>query len=215
MPEMPNSRLLRSTLTGEIERDIQTFKTFFNSPQNEDVIFRRFQASGLSICLIYLEGMASANQIADFILRATMECEVYIPGNPKCSVQFLLEKVLNIPQASALENVQKLVEGILGGMSALLVDGCQEACLLETRGFEKRVVGKTQSESVVSGSQEGFIESLRTNITLLRRYVQSPQLITEKKRCRDKSPQGHRSFIHARCSKRRLSSRNPPSYPEN
>ena len=27
--------------------------------------------------------------------------------------------------------------------------------------------------------QEGFVESLRTNITLMRRYVQSPALITQ------------------------------------
>ncbi len=180
MPDLPNTRLLRSALSGELDQDVQTFKTIFNSPQNEDVIFRRFQAAGFSMCLIYLEGMASANQIADFILRATMESDGRIPESSGQGVQFLMENVLNIPQASAWETVEKLVEGILGGMSALLVDGCREACLLETRGFEKRSVGKTQSESVVSGSQEGFVESLRTNITLLRRYVQSPQLITEK-----------------------------------
>ena len=42
---------------------------------------------------------------------------------------------------------------------------------METRGFEKRPVQRTVSESVVVGSQEGFVESLRTNITLMRRYV--------------------------------------------
>lgn len=64
-------------------------------------------------------------------------------------------------------------------MTALVIDGCKDGLLMETRGFEKRAVQRTISESVVAGSQEGFVESLRTNITLMRRYVQSPCLITE------------------------------------
>ena len=50
---------------------------------------------------------------------------------------------------------------------------------METRGYEKRPVGKTINESVVLGPHEGFVENLRTNITLMRRIVRSPMLVSE------------------------------------
>ena len=74
----------------------------------------------------------------------------------------------------------ELISGVLGGMTAVLLDGCAEGLLLETRGFVHRPVDKTSNEAVVIGSQEGFVESLRANITLVRRYVQSAQLVTER-----------------------------------
>jgi len=50
---------------------------------------------------------------------------------------------------------------------------------METRGYEKRSVDKTTSESVVYGPKEGFVESLRTNITLIRRIVQTENLVSD------------------------------------
>lgn len=42
-----------------------------------------------------------------------------------------------------------------------------------------RPVMNPRTEAVVIGSQEGFVENLRTNLTLVRRYLRSPELITE------------------------------------
>ena len=72
-----------------------------------------------------------------------------------------------------------IVDAVVTGMTALLIENSGEALVLETRGFPSRPVNRTTNESVVLGSQEGFVESLRTNITLLRRYVPSPHLVTE------------------------------------
>ncbi|MFR5788366.1 MAG: spore germination protein [Christensenellales bacterium] len=45
--------------------------------------------------------------------------------------------------------------------------------------FEKRAVGRPEAEQVVLGPHESFGESIRTNITLLRRIVQREELTTE------------------------------------
>lgn len=51
--------------------------------------------------------------------------------------------------------------------------------MLETRGFEKRTIDRPMTERVIRGSQEGFTENLRTNLTLLRRIIKNEKLITE------------------------------------
>ncbi|HEX9063188.1 MAG TPA: spore germination protein, partial [Clostridia bacterium] len=46
-------------------------------------------------------------------------------------------------------------------------------------GYEKRSVEKPITENVVMGSQEGFTEDLRTNLSLIRRIIKNKNLITE------------------------------------
>ena len=108
--------------------------------------------------------MAQDTKVADFILRA---CHAFDAGAgqaaPDARAGFLLKNAVCIPQARLENRMQELTAQILGGMTALLIDGCKDGILMETRGFEKRAVQRTVTESVVVGSQEGFVESLRTN----------------------------------------------------
>lgn len=68
---------------------------------------------------------------------------------------------------------------MLNGLCALFADGCAGALLIDTRDLPHRAVSHTNNESVVLGSQEGFVESLRTNISLVRKHLHSPALVTE------------------------------------
>ena len=77
------------------------------------------------------------------------------------------------------DNIVGIISDVLGGQCALLCEGCAIACVMDTRGFEKRTIGKPEAEQVVLGPHESFSESIRTNITLLRRIVQREELTTE------------------------------------
>ena len=70
MAEIPNAELLRCTLTGKLETDEQRLRTILNLPENEDIIVRPFEAGGFALRVIYTEGMARDDKIADFIVRA-------------------------------------------------------------------------------------------------------------------------------------------------
>ncbi|WP_421052671.1 spore germination protein, partial [Lysinibacillus capsici] len=45
---------------------------------------------------------------------------------------------------------------------------------------ESRALSAPENESQVIGTQVGFNESLSTNISLIRRYIVSPELCNEK-----------------------------------
>ena len=87
--------------------------------------------------------------------------------------------MLTVGEAETCELVQEANRGILDGRTLLLADGCEGGLLLATQGYPQRGVDRTNTESVVLGPQEGFVENLRTNITLIRRIVRSESLIGE------------------------------------
>ena len=180
MSEMPNAALLSGELSGDFDRDVRSVKTLLNFPENKDAVFHFFQACGLRMCTVFIDGMANPDRVSDFILRAAHDSDSAISGaGPDEKLRFLRERILQIPQTEEETRYSEILSAVLSGMTLLLADGVPAALLLETRGFEKRGVSHTNNESVVIGAQEGFVESLRTNLTLLRRYCQSQQLITE------------------------------------
>lgn len=180
MPEQPYADLLNSELRSALDDNLTVIRTILNVPLNQDVVLRRYQRCGFELCAVYVEGMADDKKISEFILHACKEppCSEMIPAEKR--VKTLAAEYIEVAQCTAESRIGPLITGVLGGMTAVIIDGANEALLMETRGFAHRPVNKPSNESVVLGAQEGFVEQLRTNITLLRRYTQSSQLVTER-----------------------------------
>lgn len=66
------------------------------------------------------------------------------------------------------------------GDCALFVDTLSIAFAIDVKGFETRGIDTPKNEIVVRGAQEAFVEKLRTNTSILRRIINSPELIIEK-----------------------------------
>ncbi len=179
MSDLPNAELLRSKLTASFEDNLQSVKTLLNYPENKDIVLRSYECMNFRLCAIYVEGMADDKKISEFILHAFKE-----PSSseslPEKRADALMNAYVEIAQCNLESRLSELISSVLGGMTAVLIEDCAEALLMETRGFPCRPVSKPSNEAVVIGAQEGFVENLRTNISLVRRYVRSGELITER-----------------------------------
>ena len=167
--------LRRQYLGTDLEDNLVLFRDLLTADVNSDAHFRRFELSGLPACLVYLEGMADDRKLSAFVLHARKAPALIGPPDPEAVV----DRVLEIAQCDPERRVGAILDAVVSGMTALILDGADEAVLMETRGYPARQVSQATNESVVLGAQEGFVESLRTNLTLLRRYVQSADLISE------------------------------------
>ncbi len=180
MSEQPNQHLLNAELSASFDENLSSIRTILNVPVNKDVVLRPYGCTDFRLCAIYVEGMADDRKISEFILHACKESALKNVSAADSRVDRLINEYIEIAQCSRASQMKEIISAVIGGMTAIIVEDADEAILLETRGFAHRPVGKPSNEAVVIGSQEGFVESLRTNITLVRRYVQSPNLITER-----------------------------------
>lgn len=176
MENRDRAALLRQELSGNLDRDMQTLRTLLNMPPNEDPIFRPYENGGLKICVIYIEGLSDDKKLSEFVLHAMKHADTALDG---FTAQQFRERILEVTQARLAGCFEELLPKILAGMGCILIEGSCEAIFMETRGYPHRPVGTPLSESVVEGSHEGFNEHLRTNISLIRRYIQSPELTTQ------------------------------------
>ncbi len=150
-------------------------------PDNADVIFRDFKLATrpeIRATAVLLDGMVDKLVVNATILQPLMLLSRIesVRGDPW---EVLRDHLLPSHQLTIAERRRKVLQGILSGDTAIFIDGYPRCLVLETKGFDRRPVQRPQTEMAVRGSQEGFTETLRTNTALVRRRLQTQQLVTE------------------------------------
>lgn len=79
-------------------------------------------------------------------------------------------------QASLVDDWDLIVRNVLSGPSVLLIDGFEQAIILDVRTYPTRGINEPDTEKVTRGSRDGFVETMLFNTNLIRRRIRSPQL---------------------------------------
>lgn len=168
-------------LCGRLSRDLDVLRARLGAPGNADVLIRRFRSGAFESAVVAIDGMVNVTTVDENILKPCMDLpESAGEETPETErVAFLMAHAVSVLPVKMETRVDTLLTDVLSGQTALLCEGCAEAAIMDTRGFDKRSVGRPEAEKVVLGPHESFTESIRTNITLLRRIVQREELTTE------------------------------------
>ncbi|MGG1553566.1 spore germination protein [Paenibacillus ferrarius] len=136
-----------------------------------DVVVREFQLEGgIPALLLFVDGLTNTQ-----LLNETMKALMLL-GMGETAIAQIEDKMLPVSQTQISDNYGDLLTSVLGGDAALLVEANDKAILLGIRGAEKRSVGEPETETVVRGPREGFVESIRTNTSMIRRKIKTPKL---------------------------------------
>ncbi|MCR8658731.1 spore germination protein [Paenibacillus endoradicis] len=82
----------------------------------------------------------------------------------------------NLPNTTSFDDV---TEKLLGGFSAIYIDGEQRVFFIETAANFARTTSEPENERVVRGSHQGFIENLTINLNLLRHRIVDKSLYVQ------------------------------------
>lgn len=168
----------------DIDQMKRRLERFFHLPQNKDIVIREFSVGveskrpwrGLAV---FVDGMADKNVINNAILEPLMLLTHITDEAPKRNMEFIVEKLLPGNQSTVVEKWSQVIAGTLTGSTAVMLDGCNGALIVETKGWEHRNVGLPQTENVVRGAHDAFTESFRANTGLVRARLRSEHLVTE------------------------------------
>ena len=156
-------------------------KEFNNSP---DLIIRRFsfgaQPQGQG-AVVFIDGLADKKQVEWSILRPLMLMEGAGPekANVVDRLEYMELNLITVGEIKRLYRLDQVVAAVLSGETVLMIDGTAAGLAIATPGWEKRSVNQPDSEVIIKGPRDGFIETLRTNTALLRRKLGDPRLTLE------------------------------------
>lgn len=165
------------TAEASLARNMRWFTQKLLLEQNNDIVKRPFHALGLECMLLYMEGMCSGQLIAQHVLRPLLRCREKVSG-----AEALTLSQMNLLEASEVKtetNMDAAAEELLRGQCLVLLDSVKEIIIVDARSYVHRPVMIPQTENVVIGPHEAFNESLRDNLTLLHRKLQSENFIVK------------------------------------
>lgn len=79
-------------------------------------------------------------------------------------------------QSKTESDFDKFITAILSGAVGLIVEGFSKAIIIDCRTFPARDVQEPESDKVLRGSHEGFVETIIFNTALIRRKIRNPKL---------------------------------------
>lgn len=169
--------------TDEIFRKIEDNKRALEEKvglnKSFDVLFREMVFGTKKTALFYLTGFAKDEVLTEVLKRLTyLKRDDIVPNTMK---SLLLEFIPHI-QVEQVSSMTDVIDKVLSGSSALFIEQEKSAIVIDARRFPSRTMEEPSLEKVVRGSRDGFIETLLTNVTLVRRRIRDPRLKLEMMR---------------------------------
>lgn len=156
-------------ISKDIDENKEKLLEEFNN--TSDIVIYDFKTdSNLKILIGFLEG---------FINKDALDRDVLKPVITKLKNYSDLKKVIFVSGIKELDNYDDVIEGIISGNLILFIQGSKNCFSIDLKHWEKRAVKESDSESVVRGPKEGFIEDIATNKVLLRRKIRNSSLVFE------------------------------------
>ncbi|ULL13639.1 spore germination protein [Paenibacillus sp. H1-7] len=162
--------------------DLKSVKISASLDENKDFLNEMFaDCSDFVIREFYIERSAKAifffvdglvnTQSANEAMKTLMVIE-----GKEYLIERILETSLPVTQTQQADNYADMLKSVLGGDVGLIVEGNTQCILMGIRGMEKRSIQEPETEAVIRGPREGFVENLRTNTSMVRRKLKTPRL---------------------------------------
>jgi hypothetical protein len=142
---------------------------------SSDFQVHRFQAfTGDTGCaLVYLKSFVDLEQLNKSVLSPLLQLAV-----PPKDMQNLA-KVLPYAGTQEITSLQEFSQALAGGQVVLLVSGFKSALEIPLKKYEQRPLSEPENEKLVRGPRDCFVESIWSNIGLIRQRIKNPDLRIE------------------------------------
>lgn len=135
--------------------------------------------SPINAAIVYTAGLVNKDVIdRDILTHLMLHVEENLSGIAELG-DYLCKKYITMSNTEIETDINKAVEEIKRGKTVILVEGYSNFIIVDTAEGIYRSVTDPQNEISTRGPRDGFIESLETNISILRRRIKDKNLVIE------------------------------------
>ena len=141
-----------------------------------DLKSRTVQFFGTNVSICYLAPISDNMLLNQTIMNPILE----YPFNPEDDIlSTLQENVLSNNEVTTFENVDDAIEKLLQGHCLILVDNANILLGCDIEKITVRAVTEPPTSVVIKGPREGFNESLKYNLAMIRQRSKSEDLVVK------------------------------------
>lgn len=160
------------TLSGDYNLDTLILRERLRVSESFDMIERHLTVAGEDYCFFYVDGFTK-----DAEMLRIMQ---YLLSLKEKKTADELTRIMPYVEVEKTSDISKLIHSVLSGQTAILAESFgMEAVLLDVRTYPARSTEEPESDRVMQGARDGFVETLIFNTALIRRRIRDERLTME------------------------------------
>ena len=153
----------------ELQQDLQRTFSF-----SDDFKCRRLDVGGKRCLFAYIDGNIDKILLEQDVVRPLKNCERF----EKPYLQSLQNTVAYADEIEIVD-IKDSPQSVASCDVAFFIEGEDNAYIFSLRKPAARAIGEPPTSSVMKGPREGFIEEIKTNMSLVRKRIKSPDLVVK------------------------------------
>ena len=168
-------------LCNNLEKNIDDIKESFKDC--DDITYRGIEVGEvfrIKITIVYISGLTDKDYISEYVIGSLLATEeiksLSLQGYRTTIIDAIAKEGLYTADIALEKDFNKIIDHILAGDTVLLIEGMDQSIVIDTKGWVSRGISEPQTETVIRGPREGFVESLKVNTTMVRRRIKDTNL---------------------------------------
>lgn len=154
-------------LFSSVEERIDSLKRQLNS--SSDIASRVLEVGSTKVGLVYLKSMIDNELFLNGICEPISKAQ-------NISISSIVNDIVKTAEIEEISEI-KAAKKILAGGVAIIVEGEEKLAAADIQDYPARTPTEPPTSAVIQGPREGFVEDIKTNITLIRRRFYSENLV--------------------------------------
>ncbi len=138
-----------------------------------DFVYRPLKCGEFTLYTYAIDGLVSGGAVSEYVFKPITE-HLSAP-NMQALYTFALEGMVYNSVADPCKDLDTVALKLVNGFCVVLFPEVG-ALAFEVRTGEKRGLNAPEVENTVKGPKDAFVETIRTNTSLIRRHLRSPDL---------------------------------------
>lgn len=162
------------TLSKYYDINIKTLDNILRVNENFDLIGREIYFGSRNAKMYFVDAFCKdeiLEKMLEYLTRLESE-QIDIVKNTRefCS------RYITYTETDVVADIDTVVSSVLSGTLALIVEGFNEAIMIDARTYPVRSLDEPDNDKVLRGSHDGFTETIVFNTALIRRRIRVPEL---------------------------------------
>lgn len=160
-------------ITNLLDENMKTLRDVLGNPTDLVVRELRFDSTEKRAAIVYLSGITNEDLINDNILKTV---QLHLKESDDFILDSIYHKVIAVTDIKKVTDFDDVCLAVLNGNSVFFLDGDSQVLVMGTSGGENRSIEEPDSETLIRGPRDGFVENIHTNLALIRRDIRDSSL---------------------------------------
>jgi spore germination protein KA len=141
-----------------------------------DFKVREVQFFDTQLFITYIAPLTDNNILNESVIKPLVEFDESVDGNV---CDFIREQVLANNEVKQQQDINQFVTELLKGRAGIIIDGSGALLTCDVEKIVVRPIQEPPSSAVIKGPREGFNESIKYNLSLIRQKLPTPDLVID------------------------------------